>query len=41
MAINEVVDERTIFELYYPPFEGAVIAGVGSFMCAYNKVNDE
>jgi beta-glucosidase len=37
--INEVVDERTQFELYYPPFEGAIEAGVGSFMCSYNKVN--
>jgi beta-glucosidase len=33
-----VVDERTRFELYYPPFEGAVEAGVGSLMCSYNLV---
>lgn len=31
------VDERTQFEMYYPPFEGAVDAGVGSIMCSYNK----
>ena len=28
------VDERTRFELYYPPFEGAIAAGVGSVMCS-------
>jgi beta-glucosidase-like glycosyl hydrolase len=33
-----VVDERTRFEIYYPPFEGAVEAGVGSFMCSYNLI---
>lgn len=32
------VDERTRFEIYYPPFEGAIAAGVGSFMCSYNKI---
>ena len=30
------VDERTNFEMYYPPFEGAVKAGVGSVMCRSN-----
>ena len=39
MTVNEVVDERTRFEMYYPPFEGAVQAGVGSVMCANNKIN--
>ena len=34
------VDDRTRHEFYYVPFEGAVRAGVGSFMCSYNKVND-
>ena len=38
-TIDEVVDERTRHEIYYPPFEGAVEANVGSFMCSYNKVN--
>lgn len=38
-AVSEDVDERTRFEMYYPPFEGAIEAGVGSFMCSYNKVN--
>jgi len=25
--------------MYYPPFEGAIMAGVGSAMCSYNKIN--
>ena len=37
-SVSEVVDERTQFELYYPPFEAAVEAGVGSVMCSYNRV---
>ena len=36
--VIEVVDERTQFEIYYPPFEGAISAGLGAIMCAYNKV---
>eukprot|EP00043_Microstomoeca_roanoka_P013291 m.130236 g.130236 ORF g.130236 m.130236 type:complete len:782 (+) comp15716_c2_seq1:3-2348(+) len=39
-AVSENVDERTQFELYYPPFQGAIEAGVGSFMCSYNKINN-
>lgn len=39
-SVSENVDERTQFEIYYPPFEGAVEAGVGSFMCSYNKINN-
>uniref|UniRef100_A0A7S1CC37 Probable beta-glucosidase G n=1 Tax=Bicosoecida sp. CB-2014 TaxID=1486930 RepID=A0A7S1CC37_9STRA len=38
-TVSEVVGEREEFELYYPPFEGAVNAGVGSVMCSYNKIN--
>jgi len=38
MSVDEEVSERTRYELYYPPFEGAIKAGVGSFMCSYNKV---
>ena len=26
-------------ELYYPAFEAAIDAGVGSVMCSYNRVN--
>lgn len=37
--VNAVVDERTRFEMYYPPFEGAIAAGSGSIMCSYNKIN--
>jgi beta-glucosidase len=33
------VDERTQYEMYYPPFEASIKAGVGSAMCSYNKVN--
>jgi len=33
------VDERTVFEMYMPPFAGAAEAGVGSMMCSYNRVN--
>jgi beta-glucosidase len=39
LEVNEEIDERTQFELYYPPFEGAIEAGVASIMCSYNKVN--
>lgn len=35
---DAVVDERTRHELYYPPFEGAVSAGVAAVMCSYNRV---
>ena len=37
--MDAVVDERTRFELYYPPFEGAIEAGVGSMMCSFNRIN--
>ena len=37
-GVVEDVDERTQFEMYYPPFQGAVDNGVGSIMCSYNKV---
>lgn len=36
---NVFIDERTLHEIYLPPFEAAVHAGVASVMCAYNKVN--
>lgn len=39
MTMSSQVDERTRFELYYPPFESAIRAGVLVVMCAYNKVN--
>ena len=37
-GITEVVDERTQWEMYYPPFQAAVDAGLWSIMCSYNKV---
>jgi hypothetical protein len=35
------VDERTNMQLYFPPFEAAVEAGVLSVMCGNNLVNGE
>ena len=40
-SISSDIDERTLYEIYLPPFEGAVEADVGSFMCSYNRVNGE
>jgi beta-glucosidase len=37
--MNSVVSEKDAWEVYYPPFEAAIEAGVGGAMCAYNKVN--
>jgi beta-glucosidase len=34
-----VIDERTLHEMYLPPFEAAVKAGAASVMCAYNRIN--
>ena len=31
--------DRTLWEVYYPPFEAAVEAGVAGVMCGYNLVN--
>eukprot|EP00929_Paragymnodinium_shiwhaense_P056860 TRINITY_DN28467_c0_g1_i1.p1 TRINITY_DN28467_c0_g1~~TRINITY_DN28467_c0_g1_i1.p1 ORF type:complete len:546 (+),score=72.31 TRINITY_DN28467_c0_g1_i1:152-1639(+) len=39
LEVSAEVDERTKFEIYYPPFEGAIDGKVGSFMCSYNKIN--
>ncbi|MBO0827748.1 MAG: glycoside hydrolase family 3 protein, partial [Streptosporangiales bacterium] len=39
-GINEVIDERTLREIYLPAFEDAVKKGdVGAAMCSYNRVN--
>jgi beta-glucosidase len=38
--VSANVNERVRFELYYPPFQAAIDAGVLSAMCAYNRVND-
>jgi len=36
---NSISDDRTRWELYYPPFEAAVEADVAAQMCGYNLVN--
>ena len=38
-TVNEIIDERTLREIYLPAFEATVQAGVGAVMCAYNQVN--
>jgi len=38
--VSANVDERVRYELYYPPFQAAIDAGVLSVMCAYNKINN-
>lgn len=39
-AVNEVIDERTLQEIYLPAFETSVKQGrAGTVMCAYPKVN--
>ena len=37
-AVSSNIDDRTMHELYLWPFHDAVEAGVGSVMCAYNRV---
>jgi beta-glucosidase len=39
-TINEIIDERTLREIYLPHFEATVKqANVGAIMCAYNQIN--
>ncbi|MCF6223310.1 MAG: glycoside hydrolase family 3 C-terminal domain-containing protein [Flavobacteriaceae bacterium] len=39
-TINEIIDERTLHEIYLPSFEAAIKeANVASIMAAYNKIN--
>ena len=39
MTTSAYVDDRSLFEVYYPPFEAAISAGVASLMCSYNRIN--
>ncbi|KAH8815729.1 beta-glucosidase 1 precursor [Xylogone sp. PMI_703] len=39
-AYSTTIDDVTMHELYLWPFADAVRAGVGSFMCSYNQVNN-
>ena len=39
-AADQIVDEQTLHEMYFTPFEAAAKeARAGSFMCCYNKFN--
>ena len=40
-AVDSVLEERTLREIYLPAFEQAVQAGVKAVMTSYNKVNGE
>jgi beta-glucosidase len=38
--VNELIDERTLREIYLPPFEAAMTEGqVASAMCSYPRIN--
>jgi len=36
---NVIVDDRTLHEVYLPPFEAAIRAGAASVMGSYNRIN--
>ena len=38
-GVDELVDEKTIMELYAPPFATASAHNVAGYMCAYNRIN--
>ncbi|HET7752538.1 MAG TPA: glycoside hydrolase family 3 C-terminal domain-containing protein [Anaeromyxobacteraceae bacterium] len=38
-TVDARLDERVLREIYLPPFEAAVRAGVASVMCGFNRVN--
>lgn len=40
-ATDVWIDEQTLHEVYLPPFEAAVRAGVAAIMCSYNHVNGQ
>jgi len=37
-SMTAKIDERTLFEVYYPPFIAAIEGGVSAIMCSYNLV---
>ena len=37
--MEKLVDEKTIMELYAPPFATAAAHKVAGYMCAYNRIN--
>lgn len=39
MSSSSDMSRRTLWEVYYPPFQAAIDAGVAAVMCGYNKVN--
>lgn len=39
-SVSSNIDDKTMHELYLWPFADAVRAGVGSFMCSYNQINN-
>jgi beta-glucosidase len=40
LTINDIIDERTLHEIYLPAFQASVQQGrAGAVMCAYNQVN--
>ena len=38
-AVNTIVSERALREIYLPPFKAAVEAGIGEIMCAFPRIN--
>jgi beta-glucosidase len=38
-GVSADIDERTQWEMFYPPFQSAVEAGAGSVMCSLNRIN--
>jgi beta-glucosidase len=39
-SMSSNIDDKTLHELYLWPFADAVRAGVGSFMCSYQQINN-
>jgi beta-glucosidase len=40
-ATNSIIDERTLHEIYLPPFKAGIEAGSLTLMSAYNQLNGE